>query len=59
MATTWGRLKHTHPKSIFIGQSAWARNPKREAQAGFDFNFYVQKPLGLIEIAIILANALD
>jgi CheY-like chemotaxis protein len=47
-------LKQAHPEAVFIGNSAWNRNPKREQEAGFQFDYFVRKPIGFRELERLL-----
>jgi CheY-like chemotaxis protein len=47
-------LKQAHPDAVFIGHSAWNRNPDRERDAGFHFDYYVRKPIGFRELERLL-----
>lgn len=52
---TLGReLKKNHPKAVYIGHSAWKRDPAREEEIGFSFDYFLQKPMSLNECLQLL-----
>jgi CheY-like chemotaxis protein len=53
--TLGGILKNANPTAIIIGNSAWNRDPKREQQEGFSFDFFLRKPFGYRELQSLLS----
>lgn len=47
-------LKKTHPKAAYIGHSAWKRDPVREEEVGFSFDYFLQKPVSFNECLQLL-----
>ncbi len=47
-------LKKNHSKAIYIGHSAWKRDPIREEDVGFSFDYFLQKPMSLNECLQLL-----
>jgi len=47
-------LRKNHPGATYIAHSAWKRNPKREEQTGFSFNYFLQKPMALNDCLALL-----
>jgi CheY-like chemotaxis protein len=47
-------LKKDHPKAIYIAHSAWKRDAAREAEVGFSFDYFLQKPMNLEECLQLL-----
>lgn len=49
-------LKGTHIDATFIGHSAWLRDPQQEAEVGFSFDYFAQKPRSFDAIRELLAD---